>query len=87
VAIPTVNFRSSTTALHNHVGYAEAMLPAALRRSTVIPRGQRTMTHVRSSYIKDLSWCWEAPLFLVGILSSTRLSVLLFRLPTLSLSA
>jgi ribonuclease HI len=31
-------------ALQNYVGHAEAMLPAALRRSAEIPRGQRTIT-------------------------------------------
>jgi hypothetical protein len=43
-----------TTALHNYVGYAEAMLPAALRRSTAIPWGQSTMTQFMTTRARVL---------------------------------
>jgi hypothetical protein len=45
----------SITALRNYVGYAEAVLPAALRRAE-IPRGQRSITQ----YFKTPARVWHS---------------------------
>jgi hypothetical protein len=45
----------SITALRNYVGYAEAVLPAALQRA-VMPRGQRTITQ----YFKTPARVWHS---------------------------
>jgi hypothetical protein len=45
----------STTAVRNYVGYAEAVLPAALQQA-VMPRGQRTITQ----YFKTPARVWHS---------------------------